>query len=224
MLDRLTAPRFLWAGVVAPLLFTGVYLVDGATRAGYEPLRHQVSLLSLGDRGWVQVLSFLVTGGLLAVFAIALRGWLRSGPGARGGPAGVAVAAIGFVLAGVFTTQPMFGYPPGAPPGMATDVTPASAIHVVAALLLFFGLAAAAAVLAYRFRQDGSAGWATVSALAAVVVVVAFGASGGGPSGQLLLPDDAGLAQRIALLTGLGWVLALAVHAMRAGPTVAELI
>ena len=51
---RLASPPFLWAGVVAPVLFTSSYLVDGATRAGYDPLRHQVSLLSLGDRGWVR--------------------------------------------------------------------------------------------------------------------------------------------------------------------------
>jgi len=30
---------FLWAGVAAPIVFTTVYLVDGATRTGYDPMR-----------------------------------------------------------------------------------------------------------------------------------------------------------------------------------------
>ena len=79
----------LWAGVAAPVLFTTVYLVEGATRLGYDPLRHQVSLLSLGDRGWVQILNFLVTGALLVVFAIGLRGWMWGGPSGRAVPAAV---------------------------------------------------------------------------------------------------------------------------------------
>jgi hypothetical protein len=44
----------------------------------------------------------------------------------------------------------------------------------------------------------------------AVVIFVCFGASGGGPSGELLFPDVTGLLQRFALLAGLGWVLAVA--------------
>ena len=85
MLSRAGSPVFLWAGVVAPLLFTGVYLILGATRPGYEPLRHQVSLLSLGDGGWVQVTSFLVNGALLIVFAIALRARLGARSARRSG-------------------------------------------------------------------------------------------------------------------------------------------
>jgi hypothetical membrane protein len=215
VLARLSSPAFLWAGVVAPLLFTLIYLVDGATRAGYDPLRHQVSLLSLGDRGWLQTLSFLVTGGLLVVFGIALRAWLRSGPGARAVPGGVAVAGIGLVLAGLFPTQPLFGYPPGTPDGMSAAVEPASYIHVGAAFLAFFGLAAAALAMAVRLWRADSKAWAIASAMAGVVVIVAFGASGGGPSGELLFPTTAGLIQRIALSAGLGWVLAVAVFALR---------
>ena len=65
--DRRTIP-YLWAGVAAPIVFTTVYLVEGATTVGYDPLRHQVSLLSLGDRGWVQIPNILVTGALLVMF------------------------------------------------------------------------------------------------------------------------------------------------------------
>jgi hypothetical membrane protein len=204
----------LWAGVAAPILFTTVYLIEGATRLGYDPLRHQVSLLSLGDRGWVQTLSFLVTGALMLVFAIGLRGWLWGGPSGRVTPAAVAVAALGLFLAGVFPTQPLFGYPPGTPEGMARDISPGSVLHVLGAILFFFGLIVAAAAFAVRSWREESTGWAVASAGAAVVIFVCFGASGGGPSGELLFPDATGLLQRIALLAGLGWVLAIALWAI----------
>ena len=204
----------LWAGVAAPVLFTPVYLVEGATRLGYDPLRHQVSLLSLGDRGWVQILNFLVTGALLVMFAIGLRGWMWGGPGGRLVPAAVAIAGVGLLLAGVFPTQPLFGYPPGTPEGMATVITPGSMLHVLGALLFFFGLIVAAAAYAVRSWREESTGWAVASAAVAVAIFVCFGASGGGPSGELLFPDVTGLLQRIALLAGFGWVLAVALWAI----------
>jgi hypothetical protein len=202
----------LWASVIAPILFTCVYLVEGATQPGYEPLRHQVSLLSLGSGGRVQVATFLVTGTLLTCFAVALRTALGGGKGAVGGPNAIAVSALGFVVAGLFSTQPLFGYPPGTPEDMATVITPASMLHVTGAVLLFFGLVAATAILGRRWWREGSRGWAGASFSACAVMFVCFGASGGGPSGQLLFPEAAGLLQRISLTAGLGWVLAVAVR------------
>jgi hypothetical protein len=216
---RLGSPAFLWAGVVAPVLFTGIYLLEGARRPGYDPIRHQVSLLSLGDGGWIQISSFLVSGALLVVFAIALRARLREGVGALAGPVALAGTGSGLVLAGIFSTQPMFGYPPGTPPGMATEVAPVSLLHVLGAFLLIFGIIAAALVLARRFRRDGATSWAAASLVVAVIVFVAFGASGGGPSGQLMFPGVSGLLQRIALIAGLGWVAALALAGIRSART-----
>jgi hypothetical protein len=217
VLRCLGTPTILWAGVAAPILFTGIYLIGGAIRPGYDPMRHVVSLLSLGDGGWIQVASFIVNGALLVAFAVALRARLHDGPGAMAGPAAIGATGLGMVVAGVFSTQPLFGYPPGTPTGMATVVEPASVLHLIGALLLFVGLVVAAFVFARRFRQERASRLATVSLVAGVVVFVFFGASSGGPSGQLF-PEVSGLLQRISLVTGLGWVAAIAaleVHSLR---------
>jgi hypothetical protein len=205
----------LWAGVLVPILFTGVYLVAGATRAGYDPIRHQVSLLSLGDGGWVMIATFLGTGALVIAFAVALRIRLRVGPDALAGPVAIGLAGLGLVLAGLFSTQPLFGYPPGTPEGMATDVSPASVAHVLGAFLLVFGLIAATFVMARRFRREGRPAWALASVMVGVIVFLFFGASGGGPSGQLIFPAVSGLLQRISLIAGLGWVAAIALSELR---------
>lgn len=211
-------PRPAWplvAGVVAPLVFTVVWLVDGATRAGYDPMRHQVSLLSLGERGWLQVASFLVTGVLLLAFARGLREVLHDGSAAHVAPGAIAVSGVGLLLAGVFSTQPMFGYPPGAPEGLAAAVTLTDAMHLLAAFLLFAGLIALPLALARRWWRAGDRAWAIASAVIAGVVFVTLGLSGGGPSGELLVPAASGLLQRFALVTGLGWVLVVAIRAIR---------
>jgi hypothetical protein len=216
MFNRIGRAVFVRAGVVAPILFTGVYLIEGATRPGYDPIRHQVSLLSLGDGGWVQVANFLITGGLLVAFAAAMRAHLRDGAGAFAGPGAFGVTGLGSIVAGVFSAQPLFGYPPGTPAGLPDTVTASSLLHLVGALLLFFGLVVAALVFARRYRRAGAGGWAAGSLAAGVVVLVFFGASGGGPSGQLYFPEISGLLQRISLLAGFGWVAAMAIH--EAGP------
>ena len=218
MPTRVGSVDLLWAGVAAPVLFTTVYLIEGARRAGYDPLRHQVSLLSLGSDGWIQIASFLVTGALLVVFAIGLRARLEGGPGVTGVPAGIGIMGAGFVVAGVFTTQPMFGFPPGAPAGLSTEITLTSVLHLLGAILLLVGSVTAALLYARRDRRAGSTGWAVASLAVAVIVVVFFGAAGGGPSGELLFPELTGALQRISLVAAMAWVAAIALRGLSGRP------
>jgi hypothetical protein len=64
----------LICGAIAGPLFTVAWLVEGATRADYSPLRHPVSSLALGEFGWTQVANFIVTGLLTLAFAVGLGG------------------------------------------------------------------------------------------------------------------------------------------------------
>ncbi len=63
----------LGCGVIAGPLFVVAFLIEGATRADYDPLRHPVSSLAFDDFGWMQVANFIVTGLLMLAFAIGLR-------------------------------------------------------------------------------------------------------------------------------------------------------
>jgi uncharacterized membrane protein YhaH (DUF805 family) len=200
----------LACGVVGPALFVAVSLIEGALRPEYDPLRMQVSLLSLGDRGPIQVINFLVSGMLVVLFALGLRRSLARGRAATTGPVAIGAAGVGMLVAGVFSVQPSFGYPPGAPAGIGTDISPASYAHLLGAFLFLFGMVAASAIFALRFRAAGRSGWATASAIVAVVVLALFAASSGGPDGMPLVPDYAGLFQRISIITGLTWIAALA--------------
>lgn len=50
----------LSAGVVGPVQFTLVYLVEGATRPGYDAMRNAVSALSLTPSGSVDIVSLVL--------------------------------------------------------------------------------------------------------------------------------------------------------------------
>ena len=63
----------LVCGAIAGPLFVIAFLIEGATRADYNPLRHPVSSLALGDNGWTQTANFIITGLLMLAFAVGLR-------------------------------------------------------------------------------------------------------------------------------------------------------
>jgi hypothetical protein len=52
----------LVCGAIAGPLFTLAWLVAGATRPDYDPLRHPISSLSIGACGWTRTANFLLTG------------------------------------------------------------------------------------------------------------------------------------------------------------------
>ncbi|MEU8176904.1 DUF998 domain-containing protein [Microbispora hainanensis] len=68
MVDQL----LLADGLVVGPLFTATYLADGAARAHYKPLRHPVSRLALGERGWTQTANFIAAVLLSLAFAVGL--------------------------------------------------------------------------------------------------------------------------------------------------------
>ena len=52
--------------------FVAAFLVERAVRDGYRPLRHPVSSLALGSRGWIQTGNFAVAGTLFLAGAAGL--------------------------------------------------------------------------------------------------------------------------------------------------------
>jgi hypothetical protein len=62
---RVGTASLLWGGVVGAVGFVVAFLVEGFVRSGYDPVRLQISYLSLGVGGWVQVASFLIAGVLV---------------------------------------------------------------------------------------------------------------------------------------------------------------
>jgi hypothetical protein len=229
-MDQTQAPRTVTApqvrvthallryGVIAGPLFVLAFLAEGATRADYNPLRHPVSSLARGPQGWMQTLNFLAAGTLYLAYAAGLWRAPRTAAGTRLGTVLVAAAAVGLLGAGAFVTDPVSGYPPGTPNAPA-EYSTSGALHDLLSVPTFLGLPAAALVFAWWFWRNGDRVWALYSIGSALVTLAALGLASAAFSQVPDLVDLGGLFQRLALITGLGWLTALAIHTRRTTPT-----
>lgn len=202
------ADRASVLAAAATALLVAVTTMDGATRPGYEPHRHLISHLSLGDRGWLGVANLSVGAAIVAVLAVALGKALPPGRAAKWGSGLVGAVALGLLLAAIFPIDPGLGYPPGSEASHSAT----GSIHDFAGMLVFGGLTAAAAVLgrAVGGRRSAAAHWGYAMAIVVAASFVATsvllgldysGAWPGAPSG---------LFERIAMYAGLGWITAVA--------------
>ena len=131
----------LACGIVAGPLWVGVVLVQMLTRPGFDLRRHAVSVLSLGDLGWIQVANFIVAGLLVIACAVGLRRALQRGRAGTWGPLLVGVYGLGLVGAGLFSADPVPGFPPGTTP--ATQFSTHGALHLLFSSVAFLSLIAA---------------------------------------------------------------------------------
>jgi Protein of unknown function (DUF998) len=188
----ITAPQpvvqrlLLACGVVGPVLFNVTYLIEGATRPGYNSLRLTVSALESGPLGWIQVANFIVFGLLIGCFAVGLRKALVRGFGATLLPLLEGFAMLGLIGDGIFTRDPL---------------------HLFCDILALAPGVVASFVFARRFAGDPRwRGWATysiVTAILAVVLLIAFGVA-------LTHNGPAGLFEKMATLVRSTFLLLLA--------------
>ena len=211
--DTLTRAGLVGGAVAGPL-FVVTLLVEGATRADYDPFRHPISALAVGDLGWTQRANFIVTGLLLLAFAFGLRRGLQVRGPSRWGPLLVGAVALGLVGAGLFVTDPVNGYPPGTP-NLPTERSTAGVLHDLFSTFVFFGLPAAAFVLGRWFARRGQRGWAGYSIVTGFAFLIAFVLTSSGFRQAGGLADIAGLLQRITLVIGLSWLTLVAAYHLR---------
>jgi hypothetical protein len=192
-------------GVLAGPVYVGVSLVQALTRPGFDLTRHQWSLLSNGDLGWVQITNFVLTGLMTVAFAVGLR---RATAGAWA-PRLLTGYGLSLVAAGVFRADPTLGFPPGTPDGRG-PVSWHGILHLASGGIGFTCLAVACFVLARRFAAEGRRGWAAYSRGVGVVFLAGFGcvaAGAGRPWANLVFVA--------AVLIVWAWLTALATHLYR---------
>ncbi|NED14604.1 DUF998 domain-containing protein [Streptomyces sp. SID9124] len=190
MTDLLAAPRpadapattrrpvTRWAvagGMTAGPLFLASGLAQGFTRDGFDFTRNAISQLALGEAGWIQTATFLLTGALLLTGAVGLRRTLRGAPGGTWGPALTAVFALSFWAAAAFPADAGAGFPAGAPD--TTVMTGHGTLHMAAGMIGYLALCAAFVILSRPLAAHGERGWAVASRVVPVAVLAGFMAS-----------------------------------------------
>jgi hypothetical protein len=206
--EQQVAIRLLLAcGAIGSLLNIVVMLILGATRPGYNAWYVPDSNLELGVGGWIQITNYLVTGALLLGFAIGLRLLLRTGRGSTWGPILLGIYGLTFIITGIFVTDPVLGYPPGA----SSTPTVHGTLHDLFGQLQFISLIAACFVLARRDAADPARrGWTWYSVATGLLVAASdvfffLTFEMGGP---------AGLIERIGIIGSGVWIALLTVRLM----------
>lgn len=222
MHQRFSTQFFLACGVIGPLLFIAVFLIEGATRPGYSVWRHSVSQLSLGQQGWMNSINMFVCGLFLLCFAFGLTRTLHSGKGSVWGPRLTWLCGVLFLLAALFATNPALGYPPPLTPTDNVLLPLHGLIHALAGTLFFGCLTALCFVLGRRKVGDPERrGWALYSYLTGGTVAISYLATAVVTSlamSGVWADAPGGLLERIALVVGFGWVMLLALHLLREKP------
>jgi len=195
------------AGMVGPLVFTATFTVEGLLREGYDPRRMFVSALSLGPRGWIQIVNFLVLGATVFAFSRGVAAALPDGKASRAGPMLLSIIAVCLFGSGPFVMDPMGT--------VREQMTTHGIVHGILGAIFFTLAPVTCFVFWRRFRTDE--GWRSFRAgtlLAGIGITIAVVlqriATPPPPAPSNALTSFSGLLQRTALITFLAWVFMFA--------------
>ncbi len=192
-------------GIAVGPLFYGLVVLQMFIRPGFDIRRHAISLLSLGDLGWIQIGSFIVCGALAVLCAVGLRRFLSGTPAGTWGPILIGAYGLGMIIGGIFHPDPGLSFPPGAPAGMPASMSGHAMLHNAGFFLAFLSLIAACFVFMRRFILQKETGWAAYSGASGVLapVFIVLG---------MMNPGLVGLLIAIAGAIGFGWFSVVAAH------------
>lgn len=191
-------------GVVAGPFYLLVGLVLAFTREGFDFARHPLSVLMLGDGGWMQIANLALSGVMVLVAGVGL---VRAG--ARGTGIGVGVYGAAMVASAIFPPDPMPGFPPGQ--DGATTMSLSGVLHFAFGGIGFIAFGVAALLLGGWLARHGERGHAAWSRAAGIVVLAGFvGGAALGPAGM------SGLW--LAVVVGFAWLLLASLRLYREVP------
>ncbi len=187
----------LLCGAIAGPLFILTVLIQDYTVPAFNPRLQPLSLLSLGEWGWVQIVNFVLAGVLNLLYAGGL--WRRLHPGRAGtwGPLLIGAYGLGLISVGVFRTDPANGFPPGVT--AATHPSWHGAIHALGGLFVFVMLSAALAVFVRLFLAWKERWWAFYCLASAVLILLIFFTG---------FSNATFMARTLRLATLIGWMAA----------------
>lgn len=199
--------RAAWSGIVGPVVFVAVFLIEGWVRPGYDPLAMFVSELALGPRGWVQAANFVIFGVLFLVFARGVAAAFPDGRASRAGPILLLIIGASFLVSGLFVMDPATT--------PRDQMSWHGRLHTLFGALVFSLSPVSCFVFSRRFRIDPawrSLWWWTLAAgtiSTAVVILMSVGPTQP-PAAPNVWNAWKGLIQRTALITYLVWQFTIA--------------
>ena len=195
-----------WAGLLGALLFVATFTLEGWLRPGYQPLAMYVSALSLGPRGNIQIVNFIIFGVLMFGFTRGVAAEFPIGRAARNGLILLTIVAFCYFFSGPFVMDPT-----GTPIG---QVTIHGTIHGILGAIAFMLMPISCFVYLRLFNLDPNwrslRGWThalgSISAAALVLLTIASKF----PQMQNIFVDWLGLIQRALIIPFMIWIFVFA--------------
>ena len=201
--NKLKAAASLRLGITGPVLFMVVYTVLGWCTADYSALRYAVSSLSLAPGGSIQITNFIISGTLFCILAAGLQRNMQ--PYFKALPLLVLLAGLGLIGSGIFSSDPVYGYPAGA--GYSTrQFTRHGNLHTLFSMPVFAGIPVTCFVCCRAFKKSGHRGMAWYSLLTGLTMLWTFGAAALAFERLYGLQNLGGLFQRISITSGFVWL------------------
>lgn len=142
MATRFPIAPLVIAGMIAPIWFITLVIVQGILQPDYSHMAMPISALAAWVASWMQNLNFLVSGTLTAVFTVGLHSGIWP---TRFGLVGIVLllaSSVGVVIAGLFPWVNVNGVPTETPP------------HVAGAVLTFLCASTGLLILSRRMTAD----------------------------------------------------------------------
>lgn len=197
-------------GVVAGGFYLIVGLANALTREGFEIGRHPLSLLMLGERGWMQRTNLILTGLMVIAAANGFSRALRRLGRGRGSAALLGIFGLGLIGSGIFPPDPMAGFPSDT---LESEATLSGLLHLGFGAVGFLALAVTALLVAGVFEAGGSPRHARYSRASGIAILLGF------VGGASLSQSSAGVAALwIAVIAGWAWLAISSVWLYRSVP------
>lgn len=201
--------RLPLVAAAGPAVFVLVFLAEGWVRPGYSPLSQYVSALSLGPRGSVQVINFLLCGS--GVLLLGYATWQRYGSHRAGRTGAVLLVVIGL---GLFWSGPFVMDPAGT---LFADQTGHGLVHGILGGIVFLLMPIVPFVLLGRLRPRRTAWLLTlILGLVTAVADIVFTVVTKTPDLATATSPYAGLIQRLVLIPFMVWLVVLGITLSRA--------
>lgn len=197
-------------GVVAGVFYLVVGVVLALTRDGFDLSRHPLSLLMLGEHGWMQRSNLILTGVMVLLAAYGFVRAMRGSARATRTGALLMVYGVSLIASGIFAPDPMAGFPPGAAAG---EGSLSGILHLVFGLVAFVSLGASAFALGGWHARRGESRRAAYSRLGGAVVLLCFF------GGAAVATQTAGVVSLwISVVAGFAWLAAASIDLYRTVP------
>lgn len=190
------------AGVVAPIIFSVSFTMQGLLLKDYDPVKMHISALSLGKYGWIQIFNFILFVILLFIFSIDLLKDAKKSNTTLAGPILLLVSSICFFLSGPFVMDPIGT--------SSSNATIHGTIHGLLGGIAFLLMPIICFVFYYFMKNESNLkkfrNWTLIFGIVISLTLLLFTFATKIESLNKVLSDFQGFLQRLVLMPYMLWV------------------